>query len=130
MTTQPKKLKFNAEGYATIGRLSMTIAKAMRRKSASIRMHRNYLKHIEINHKVELSSIGFDAETFVTLVVKNFNQIRVGSGNSLLLIIYNGKPKVTAIELAYSPKSTFYEVKTATIMSKERLKNKAVLWVK
>jgi len=116
--------------YKKIGRLSLAIAKAIRRKSADIYIDENHIKHIEINHSKELNSIGFDAETFVCLVVENFNQIRIGKNESLLLVIYNGKPKVTAIELNYVLKTKFYEVKTATIMSKKRLKSKVILWEK
>jgi len=126
------RLIFDTDGYAVVGRLSMTIAKAIRHKSATVKIHRHYLQHIKLRHFEDLAAVGFDAETFVALVVTNFNQIREGSGNSLLLIIYNGIPKVTAIELTYvlNEHESFYEVKTATVMRKEKLRKKKLLWEK
>ncbi|MDR0714800.1 MAG: hypothetical protein LBF89_11180 [Bacteroidales bacterium] len=129
-----KKYRQNVEpspgSYAKIGRLSMPVAKAIRRKAAYIYIDENHLQHIFINHCKELSALGFDALTFVKLVVTNYNRIYRGAGNSLLLVIYNGNPKVTAIELNIALKKGFYEVKTATVMSKIFLQKKELLWPK
>lgn len=113
--------------YTKVGRLKQPIAKEISRKAAYIYVDDYHLKHIENKHQHELSSVGLDAFNFVKLVVGGFNQIRKGSGNSILLVIYNGKPKVVAIELNYSIKKGFYEVKTATIMSKKSIERKDLL---
>lgn len=113
--------------YKKVGRLKMSVAKSIRRKSADIYIDKNHIKHIEKTHGKELGYIGLDAYSFVKLVVVSFNQIRKGSGDSLLLVIYNGKPKVVAIELNFVLKKGFYEVKTATIINKNRLEKKELL---
>jgi hypothetical protein len=113
--------------YIKVGRLSQPVAKIIRRKSADIYIDDNHLKHIALRHGKELEAIGFDAMTFVLLVVKNYNRIYKGTGTSLLLVMYNGKPKVTAIELNLALKQGFYEVKTATIMKKSYLKEDSLL---
>ncbi|MDR3350295.1 MAG: hypothetical protein LBN98_01440 [Prevotellaceae bacterium] len=114
--------------YTKVGRLSQPVAKAIRRKAANIYIDDNHLRHIFIQHQEELAAIGFDALTFVQLVVSNYNRIYKGAGASLLLVIYNGKPKVTAIELNLVLKYGFYEVKTAAIVRKTFLKEEKLLW--
>lgn len=121
-----KQLPLN--NYTKVGRLSQPVAKIIRRKAADIYIDDNHLQHISMKHGKELAVIGFDAMTFVQLVVKNYNRIYKGTGNSLQLVLYNGKPKVTAIELNLALKQGFYEVKTATIMKKSYLKDDKLLW--
>jgi hypothetical protein len=88
------------------------------------------LRHIVKKHGKELAALGFDASTFVQLVVSGYNRIYEGKDSSLLLVMFNGKPKVTAIELNLVLKTGFYEVKTATTMNKEFLKKRKLLWQK
>jgi hypothetical protein len=116
--------------YIRVGRLSLPVAKTIRRKAADIYIDDNHLRHIENFHNRELAALGFDALTFVKLVVSNYNRIYKGAESSLLLVIYNGKPKVTAIELNLILRQGFYEVKTATVMSKMFLQKKELLWLK
>jgi hypothetical protein len=108
----------------------MPVAKAIRRKAADIYIDDNHLRHIAIQHGRELAVLGFDPMTFVRLVVRNYNRIYNGTGSSLLLVLYNGKPKVTAIELNLVLKQDFYEVKTATVMKKTFFKDEKLLWPK
>ncbi|MDR0691582.1 MAG: hypothetical protein LBF69_00925 [Prevotellaceae bacterium] len=114
--------------YTKVGRLSLPVAKTIRRKAADIYIDDNHLRHIFMRHDKELRALGFDALTFVKLVVNNYNRIYKGASTSLLLVIYNGKPKVTAIELNLVLKQGFYEVKTATIVRKTFLKEEKLLW--
>ena len=116
--------------YQKVGRLRMPVAKAIHRKAANIYVDDNHLRHITNTHSLEFEALGLDAITFVTLVVNGFNRIYKGSGKSLLLVIYNGKPKVTAIELNFALKKGFYEVKTATVMRKAFLNEDKHLWTK
>ena len=122
------KQKQLPNNYTKVGRLSLPVAKAIRRKAADIYIDDNHLRHIFIYHDKELRALGFDALTFVKLVVNNYNRIYKGASTSLLLVIYNGKPKVTAIELNLVLKQGFYEVKTATIVRKTFLKEEKLLW--
>jgi hypothetical protein len=118
------------DNYTRIGRLSQPVARAIRRKAAGIYINENYLRHITRKHDAELTALGFDAMTFVSIVVSNYNRIYKGVDDTLLLVIYNGKPKVTAIELNEVLKKGFYEVKTATTMRKAFLKEDKLLWTK
>jgi hypothetical protein len=113
-----------------IGRLSQPIAKAIRRKSADIYITENYLKHIFIKHEIQLAAIGFTPKMFLEVVIKEYNRIYRGTGNSLLLTKWNGTPKIAAIELNLAFKEGFYEVKTAFIREKRRFKNEDLLWKK
>ena len=124
MKTQP------TNDYFHVGRLSQPVAKNIKRKAANIYVDNNHLRHIENKHGVELAALGFDAMSFIKLVVKGFNRIYKGTGNSIQLVIYNGKPKVTVIELNLVLKAGFYEVKTATIMKKTYLKPEKLLLIK
>ncbi|MDR0667637.1 MAG: hypothetical protein LBF90_03340 [Prevotellaceae bacterium] len=117
-------------GYERVGRLKMSVARAIRREAADIYVTRNYLRHIENEHPKELNLLGLEAIMLVRMVVNQYNRIYKGSGDSLLLVVYNGRPKATAIELNWALKEGFYEVKTATIMKKEFLKKEKLLWLK
>jgi hypothetical protein len=114
--------------YHKIGRLRLPVAKSIHRPAADIYIDGSHLKHIANRHGAELAALGFDAFTFVTLAVGNYNRIYKGSGDSLLLVIYNGKPKVAAIELNFSLREKFYEVKTAVIVRKGFLKEEQCIW--
>ena len=83
------KQKQLPNNYTKVGRLSLPVAKTIRRKAADIYIDDNHLRHIFIHHDKELRALGFDALTFVRLVVNNYNRIYKGSGGSLLLVIYN-----------------------------------------
>jgi len=116
--------------YKKIGRLKKTIADQINRKTADIYINENYLKHIFLQHQTELTQLGLTPKMFIDLVVNGFNRIYKGSGNSLLLVLWNGKPKSTAIEMNFALQKGFYEVKTATVMSKIFLSRKKLLWKK
>jgi len=113
-----------------LGRLSPTIAKAIRRKSADIYITENYIKHIFNRHIEELRAIGYTPLEFAKEVVVGFNRIYKGAGNSILLVKWNGTPKVAAIELNLAFRKEFYEVKTAQIRAKANMKNLELLWQK
>jgi hypothetical protein len=112
-----------------VGRLKMTIARQINRKCADIYLTSNYLKHIERRHKTELEKLGLSAIDFVIAVVKGYNQIRKGSGDSILLIIFNGELNYTAgIDLCLS--GDHWEVKTAEPRKTEDIIKRKLLWKK
>jgi len=118
------------EPYIKVGRLRRNIAAAVHVAAADIYVSRNYLKHIEDTHGQELHGVGMDALTFVKTVCNNFNQIRRGSGTSLLLVVYDEKlSKVAAIDLNYSLKDKFWEIKTAEPRRRSAVSKSALLWV-
>ena len=117
--------------YKKVGRLKKPIADAIGREPAYIYISQNYMKHIFLRHKKEIAALGFTPKAFVDLVVANFNCIYKGiAGESLLLVIQNGKSKVVAIEINYALKEEFYEVKTAFVTEKNLLEKRELLWTK
>lgn len=112
-----------------IGRLRFTIARKINRKCADIYLSSNYQKHIERRHKKELEQIGLSATDFVRTVAKGFNQIRDGTGNSILLVIFNDDLNYTAgIDLSLS--GDHWEVKTAEPRRREDIEKRKLLWEK
>jgi len=113
-----------------LGRLSRSIAKAIRRESADIYITENYIKHIFNRHIEELRAVGYTPLDFAKEVVAGFNRVYKGAGDSILLVKWNGTPKVAAIELNLAFRKEFYEVKTAQIRAKVKMKSLELLWQK
>jgi hypothetical protein len=112
-----------------VGRLKLTIARKIKRKCADIYLTPNYLKHIERRHKTELTHLGVSAFDFVLKVINSYNQIRQGSGDSILLIVYDGDLNYTVgINLCLS--GNYWEVKTAEPRKKEDILKRKLLWQK
>ena len=121
--------KKSLEKQIKVGRLKMTIARKINKKCADIYLTPNYLKHIERRHKTELEKVGLSAVDFVKAVVKGYNQIRKGSGDSILLVIFNGDLNYTAgIDLCLS--GDHWEVKTAEPRKTEDIIKRKLLWEK
>ena len=121
--------KKSVEKEIKVGRLKLTIARKINKKCADIYLTPNYLKHIERRHKTELEKVGLSAVDFVKAVVKNYNQIRKGSGDSILLVIFNGDLNYTAgIDLCLS--GDHWEVKTAEPRKTEDIIKRKLLWEK
>ncbi|MCK9254582.1 MAG: hypothetical protein GX793_05965 [Bacteroidales bacterium] len=119
------------ELYQKVGRLKLSVAKSIGVKCADIYISKNHVRHINKKHKKELEQLGINAVDFVKFIVTNFNQIRQGTNNSLLLVIYNERmAKVAAIDLNHSFKKIFWEVKTAQPRYSNPLIKKKLLWQK
>jgi hypothetical protein len=119
-----------SDNYIKLGYLNKSIANKLGISSKGIYISKNYLRHVEINHKKELSQLGISAIGFISYVVDNFNHIYKGTKNSYLLVVYDEKiSKVAAIELNLSL-DTFWEVKTAEPRGTATLKKKPLLWKK
>jgi len=116
--------------YKKIGKLKKSIADKIGKETADIYIDENHLKHIFNDHKDELEKIGLTPLMFVDLVANNFNRIYKAKRNALFLVIWNGKAKVTIIELNFALQKSFYEVKTATVMRKDFFDKKILLWKK
>jgi len=130
-THTPNRPRIEDQRHAKkLGRLSPAIAKAIRRKPADIYITENYVKHIFNRHVEELRAIGFTPFDFAKEVVARFNRIYRGTGNSILLVKWNGAAKVAAIELNLAFRKEFYEVKTAQIRDKGNLKADRLMWKK
>lgn len=124
-----KTIKNNDSVPIKVGSLKLTIARKINRKCADIYLTPNYLKHIERRHKIELEQVGLSALDFVKAVVKGYNQIRKGSGQSILLVIFNGELNQTAgIDLSLS--GDHWVVKTAEPRKTEDILKRKLLWEK
>lgn len=116
--------------YIRVGRLKMNVAKAAHLKSADIYVSENYLKHIEKKHKSELQTLGINAYSYVKLIVDNYNQIRQGSDDSVLLVIFRegNYHDVAAIKLTYISRKDIWEVKTAQPRNTKDVLKRKLLW--
>lgn len=115
--------------YTKVGRITMTVARAAHIKAADIYVSPNQLRHIERRHGKEIGSCGLSALGFVENVCKRFNQIRMGSDNSLLLVVYVERlSRVAAITLNYSLKDEFWEIKTAEPRESSAVMKKTLIW--
>ena len=80
-------------------------------------------------YKTKVEKVGLSAIDFVKAVVKGYNQIREGSGDSILLVIFNGDLNHTAgIDLCLS--GDYWEVKTAEPRKTEDIVKRKLLWEK
>ncbi|MBQ9434911.1 MAG: hypothetical protein IJU33_02155 [Bacteroidales bacterium] len=112
-----------------LGRLKLSVARAINVKCANICISDSYIVHIANTHKKELEQVGMSAIDYAQFVVDNYNQIRKGSGDSILLVVYNKELSHTAaIALNYSLKSEFWEVKTAEPRRQSEIVKRKLLW--
>lgn len=122
-------MKHIAHPYKKVGRLNWTVSKEAHVKAADIYISENQITHIKNVHGKQLNSLGIDAITFVEMVCGSFNQIRKGSKESLLLVIYDNKlSSVIAISLNYSIEKEFWEVKTAEPRRRKTVEKSALVW--
>lgn len=112
-----------------VGIVSKKISEEADIPSGNIFIDDYHIMHIQKKHGKELSSVGMDAMTFVKCVCQNYNQIRRGADNSLLLVVYNDSLSlVAAMDLVYSHDKGFWEIKTAQPRSSHAVLKKALLW--
>lgn len=114
-----------------IGRITQPVAKAIKKPAADIYLSKYWIKHNERYHSKEIKAVGMTVEQFIIWVVENFNQIRVATGESFTLVVYNGdETSMTAtIDITIQSNGN-YEVKTAQPRRIESLANKQILWEK
>jgi len=121
------------ENQIIVGRISYEIANDLHIEAGEIILcdgndmwGRN---HINFKHKQDLQNMGYDnTDDFVIEVVTNFNQIRQGSDNSLLLVKWNGLPKVVFIALNFDLQTNCYTVGSAGFFRKTYVEKKKLLW--
>lgn len=119
------------EPYIKVGRLKKSVADKAKLKCADIYVDASHIKHIEKVHAKELETVGFSALTFIKAVVGNFNQIRKGTGESYILVVYDEEKTshyTAAISLFYLKKKGFWEVRTAQPRSTKEVNKKRRIW--
>lgn len=117
--------------YTKIGRLKSTIAKKAHLKCADIYISENQIKHIKNKHCAELEQLGLSAEVYIKTIISNFNEIREGASDSILLVIFekgNDFHNTAALTLNYSVEEGFWEVKTAQPRNTQNLLKKKKIW--
>ncbi|MDR1739800.1 MAG: hypothetical protein LBR45_03495 [Bacteroidales bacterium] len=119
--------------FTKVGRITMPIAKAARMKAADIYVDENHIKHVVSRHSRELKQLGLSAIDIIRLVAGSFNRIYKADRGCYFIVIYNKekeKTKSSVIELNYSAKKEFYEIKNSVPYRTEFFNNKSLLWKK
>ena len=117
--------------YTKLGRIKSTIAQEAHIKCTDIYISVNQLKHIYARHQKELEQIGMTAEEYIKYILNNFNQIRKGSGESILLVVYHetdDKHNTAAMALNYSIEKEFWEIKTAQPRKTDDILKREKIW--
>lgn len=113
-----------ARSFTTI---SETIAEKAGIPSGVIEITDYGLKLIIDRHSVELEQMGLEPYDYVKHIASNFNQIRKGTGDSLLLVVFRKNiSDVAAIDLSYNGKS--WIVKTAQPRAYKNIVKNKLLW--
>lgn len=123
------KAKNDAVFY-TVGRIKFNSWATPTLKARDIIINEKELIHIEKRHSTEINSAGMNAFDFVVFIANNFNEIRKGSGESILLVVKrNNISNMAAIELVNIVENgkECYKIKTASMINNEKLKLKKLL---
>ena len=126
--TKPNKIH---HPYIKVGRLKAHIASAAHLQCADIYVSENQLLHIKNKHNAELEQLGLTAEVYVKTIIENYNEIREGSNNSILLVVFEEgceEHNTAAISMNYSVDNGFWEVKTAQPRNTKNLLRKKKIW--
>lgn len=117
--------------FIKVGRLKKSVADKAHIKAANIYITKDHLRHIYKSHKKELDSLGISAIDFVQTVTSNYNQIRVGSDQSYLLVIFHENSNVhyvAAITINFIVKKGIWEVRTAQPRNTKEIEKKKRIW--
>lgn len=125
------KVKTKLTQYTKVGKINIKIAKSAKIKSANVYITPNNFKHIQNEHGLQIEHVGFSVYDYIEIVLKKFNQIRRGTGDSYLLIVFDEKTShAAAIQLNLSTEDNFWEVKTAMPMRTSGVIKKPLVWQK
>ncbi len=124
------KKAHNDNNYYKVGRIKMNSWAAEVLPVLDIICYESELVHISKDHHKELAIIGMTAFDFVKYICSNFNELRKGTGNSVLLAV--NRPRVSnvaAVEICKEEKNNkdVYKIKTATLMNTRQLCLKKLL---
>ena len=117
--------------YIKVGRIKSTIAQDAHIKCADIYISENQIKHISARHNLELQQLGMTVEQYIKYIIDNYNQIRKGTGDSILLVVFNNsnnKHDSAAMALNYCIKKEFWEIKTAQPRKTDDILKRKKIW--
>ncbi|MCQ2607907.1 MAG: hypothetical protein MJ197_04390 [Bacteroidales bacterium] len=116
-------------GYKKIGLFPKSIASKIGVEPGGIYISKGNLDHIKNEHSTELKQLGISAEFYIKSILKNYNQVRQGTGTSLLLVVFDNLSKVAAIDITVNVHGN-WELKTVQPRSKYKIEKKLLLWEK
>lgn len=120
------KKAHNDDKIIIVGRIRYNSWATKVLKARNIAIYESGLVHIQNRHKKELSLLGQTALDFVNFIVKNYNQIRQGTGDSFLLCVKRENiSNVAAIRLAVEENQ--YIIKTVMLYNNAQLFGKKLL---
>ncbi len=117
--------------YIKVGRIKSTIAQDAHIKCADIYISENQIKHISARHHTELLQLGLTVEQYIKYIIDNYNQIRKGTGESILLVVFNNsnnKHDSAAMALNYCIEKEFWEIKTAQPRKTDDILKRKKIW--
>ena len=121
------KKAHNDNKYYVVGRIKYRSWATAVLKVRDIIVYESELVHIYNDHKKELSKIGMTAFDFVNFIIDNYNEIREGTKNSVLLVVRRENiSNYAALELFLAEKE-MYKIKTATPIKNAQLLKKKLL---
>ncbi len=123
----------DTDRFMKVGEITASVARAAGIEPGDIVLGSTALRHIEEQHSTEIQTYGLTPLATVQYVADNFNQIRQGSGDSLLLIVVGFKGDMTltaAIQINHSTKKGFWEVATAQPRRIKAIAKKKILYEK
>ena len=121
--------KLPKENMVKVGRLKYTVAKEIGCISADIYYSKTNT-HLE-KHSKEINAVGLTIYKYIEFIVDNFNQIREGKDDSLMLLVINNdkKSNIACIKLTLRTDNN-YEIITIQPRRLSTIKNFKVLWEK
>lgn len=75
--------------------------------------------------------MGLTVEQYITFIISNYNQIRKGAGDSILLVVFNNsnnKHDSAAMALNYCIEKEFWEIKTAQPRKTDDILKREKIW--
>lgn len=124
-----KKAKNDSRQFK-IGRIRFNSWATASLRACDIVIYETELVHIHNRHGRELGGMGFAAFDFVKYIADNFNEVRCGTGNSVLLVVHREHTSnMAAIELVMDVVNgrEVYKIKTASPISTKKLSLKKLL---
>ena len=122
-----KELLYNEDGSPNLGEIDEETAAVAGIQAGVIQANVGAVRHAEEAHGAQIRRAGYpDAQTFILNTISGFNEIRSGTGNSIL-VIRNGGQKSPTVAIELINKEGVYRVKTAWFANKNYVSRKKLL---
>ena len=122
------ELLLTPDGSTELGRIDEDVAEAAGIAAGEIRANVGAVRHAEETHGAQILDAGYpDAQTFILNSLAEFNEIRKGSGDSLLLIRHGDGKEHPTVAVELINEDGVYRVKTAWIAREKYVEKKELL---